>query len=430
MTDDTRTDANVATPAATPVTAPVNPSLLKASPMKYLDKAMNALRDLNLIPDGASTQDAPIVALLNRISDLDEERVVAITRTLAQASLFNDVVRQQVEAMEIGTRYEQITNSFNSIRDDAKSMVDQIDDGKLSTFERLSNVWMKVTRGDIASRFDKIKTTYLDVTASAQDQIQRERIILEAYQDFRGALKNSEVLAFEVLKKAETEVAAAQAVVVERNQTVENYRGEDAAHRAGLELSRDEAVRALQNSDARYQIAKDLSDNLTISYNTSEVVMARLTQTTTAKERVRSQAVSFFGTNETVLTALTASFTGMFGLHEATRTVEAMKEGVSQSLETLTEIGGKIQEEALKAGYGPTIRADAVKKLVDSVVSYQEKSIEIIADMRKQSTANAAEIRDAVEDGKRRLARLARDGAKLANAVTPTLVEDQPAGDA
>jgi len=430
MTDAARPETTATSTTATPVTAPVAPSLLKASPMKYLDKAMNALRDLNLIPDGATTQDAPIVALLNQISDLDEERVVAITRTLAQASLFNDVVRQQVEAMEIGTRYEQITNSFNSIRDDAKSMVDQIEDGKLSTFERLTNVWMKVTRGDIATRFDKIKDTYLDVTASAQDQIQRERIILEAYQDFRGALKNSEVLAFEVLKKAETEVAAAQAVVVERNKTVENYQGDDAAHRASLELSRDEAVRALQNTDARYQIAKDLSDNLTISYNTSEVVMARLTQTTTAKERVRSQAVSFFGTNETVLTALTASFTGMFGLHEATRTVEAMKEGVSQSLETLSEIGGKIQEEALKAGYGPTIRADAVKKLVESVVNYQEKSIEIIADMRKQSTANAAEIRDAVEDGKRRLARLARDGATLARTVASNATQDLPAGDA
>lgn len=141
--------------------------------------------------------------------------------------------------------------------------------------------------------------------------------------------------------------------------------------------------------------------------------MARLMQTTTAKERVRAQAVSFFGTNETVLTALSASFTGMFGLHEATRTLDTMKEGVSKSLETLSEIGGKIQEEALKAGYGPTIRADAVKKLVDSVIEYQERSKDIIAEMRVLSTKNAAEIRDAVEDGKRRLAKLAREGERL-----------------
>ena len=122
----------------------------------------------------------------------------------------------------------------------------------------------------------------------------------------------------------------------------------------------------MQNEDGRYQIAKDLADNLTIGYNTSEVIMARLTQTTSAKERVYQQAVSFFTTNESVLTALKASFTGMFGLHESTQTLNEMKEGVSKSIEVLSEIGGKIQEEALKAGYGPTIRADAVKKLVDS----------------------------------------------------------------
>ena len=338
--------------ASAPESTQAAPPTGGLTPMRYLDKAMNALRDLGLVPSDASTQDAPIVALLQQISDLDEERIVAITRTLAQASLFNDVVREQVEAMNIGTRYEQIAQSFNSIRDDAKGLVDQIEDGKITTFERLSNMWMKFTRGDIADRFDKIKKTYLDVTTDAQDQIRRERLILESYQDFRGALKQSEVLAFEVLKKAEAEVAAAQEVVAARNAEVEAYTGEEPAERARLELARDEAVRALQNSDARYQIAKDLSDNLTISYNTSEVVMARLMQTTTAKERVRAQAVSFFSTNETVLTALSASFTGMFGLHEATRTVEAMKEGVSQSLETLSEIGGKIQEEALKAGYG------------------------------------------------------------------------------
>src|SRR5690625_7702060 len=109
--------------------------------------------------------------------------------------------------------------------------------------------------------------------------------------------------------------------------------------RARLELARDERVRELQNVDARYQIAKDLSDNLTIGYNTSEVVMARLMQTNTAKQRVRQQAISFFSTNETVLTALTASFTGLHGLHESTRTLEAMKAGVSESLETGAEVG-------------------------------------------------------------------------------------------
>lgn len=383
------------------------------TPMQYLDKAMNSLHDLGLVPDGDKTQEEPIISLLNQISDLDEAKVTAIARTLSQASLFNDVVREQVQAMEIGERYEDITNAFNSIRDDAKSMVDQIEDGKLDTFERVSNVWMKVTRGDIATRFDNIKETYLDVTDSTQDQIQREQKILEAYQDYRGALKQSEILALEVLKTAEKKLETAKAELQEAIKTVESYTGEDLAERANLELARDEKVRALQNEEKRYQIAKDLSDNLTVGYNTSEVVMARLLQTTNAKERVYAQAVSFFSTNEVVLTALTASFTGMFGLHEGTQTIEAMKEGVSRSLEDLADIGGKVQEAAVKAGYGPTIRADSVKKLVDSVVNWQTKSHEIIEEMRIQSTKNAAEIHQAVEDGKRKLARLAEEGKGL-----------------
>lgn len=383
-----------------------------SSPIQYLDKAMNSLHDLGLLPQ-ESGKEAPVVALLKQISDLDEERVVAITRTLSQASLFNDVVREQVQAMDIGTRYEDIIDAFDSIRDDSRKMVEQIGDGKLDTFERISNVWMKVTRGDIAARFDKIKDTYLDVTAATYDQIQREQKILESYQDFRGALKQSEVMSLEVLEKAEARLDAAREGVNAAMKTVEGFQGEDVVERARLEMARDEAVRALQNEEKRYQIAKDLSNNLTISYHTSEVVMARLLQTTNAKERVYSQAVSFFSTNEVVLTALSASFTGMFGLHEGTQTVEAMKEGVSRSLEDLAEIGGKVQEAAVRAGYGPTVRADAVKKLVDSVVAWQTRSREIIEEMRVQSTANAEEIRIAVEEGKRNLARLAEEGKGL-----------------
>jgi hypothetical protein len=385
---------------------------MTATPMQYLDKAMTRLHDLGLVPEEPEPP-APIIALLDQISHLDEARVAAIARTLNQSSLFNDLVREQVQAMEIGQRYEAITEAFNSIRDDAKTMVDQVEDGKLDTFERMSNVWMKATRGDIASRFDKIKQTYLDVTASTHDQIQREQQILEAYQDFRGALKASEVLGLEVLQTAEGKLDLAKAAVKTAMDAVEGYKGEGPAERARLEMARDQEVRALQNEEKRYQIAKDLSDNLTIAYNTSEVVMARLMQTTNAKQRVYAQAVSFFSTNEVVLTALTASFTGLFGLHEGTRTVEAMKEGVSQSLEVLADIGGKVQEAAVKAGYGPTVRADAVKKLVDSVVNWQTRSHEIIEEMRVQSTTNANEIRNAVEDGKRQLARLAEQGKGL-----------------
>ena len=179
-----------------------------ATTLTYLNRAIDGLRDLGLVPE--ATEEAPIVALLDRISDLDETKVVAIARTLSQASLFNEVVREQISGMSLAERYEDITKSFDSIRDDAKSMVDQLEDGEIDTFEQIANVWMKVTRGDIPSRFEKIKSTYLEVASDSKDQIEREQTILNAYLDFRGALKEAEVLAFEVLEKAEASWSGAK----------------------------------------------------------------------------------------------------------------------------------------------------------------------------------------------------------------------------
>ena len=76
------------------------------------------MRDLGLMP--AKVEHAPINALLEKISDLDQDKIALIARTLGQAEVFNEVVREQTQAMEIGERYQEITEGFNSIRDDSK----------------------------------------------------------------------------------------------------------------------------------------------------------------------------------------------------------------------------------------------------------------------------------------------------------------------
>ncbi len=384
---------------------------LIAMPLNYLDKAVTKLRDLGLMPE--KPDETPVVAMIQKISDLDEEKAVAIARTLNHTTVFNEVVREQVSAMEVGERYEKIAAAFNSIRDDAQNMVKQLEDGKIDTMERMGNFWMKVTRGDIPSRFDKIKQTYNEVTHDSRDQIDRELTILESYRDFRGALKEAQVLAYEILKKAEAKLQEAKTRLEEASKALETNTDKDQVVIAKLELARDERLRELQEEDKRYQVAKDLAENLSINYNTTEVIMARLVQSNEVKERVYSQAVTFFGTNETVFTALNASFTSLQGLHESTRTLEVMKEGINQSLETLAEVGGKVQEDALRAGYGATLKAESVKKLLDSVINFQEKSRALINELRDSSARNEQEIRRAVEAGKRRLVELTKAGETL-----------------
>ncbi|MFA6998369.1 MAG: hypothetical protein WC198_04365, partial [Victivallaceae bacterium] len=69
----------------------MNPANIVSTPLRYLDKALNGLRDLGLVP--AKPDEMPVVALINRISDLDEEKTIAIARTLSSTTVFNEVVR-------------------------------------------------------------------------------------------------------------------------------------------------------------------------------------------------------------------------------------------------------------------------------------------------------------------------------------------------
>ena len=92
------------------------------SPIQYLDQATGTLRELGITP--ARPDFTPINSLLEKISDLDKDRIAVISRTLSQTEVFNEVVRDQTQAMDIGRRYEDIAKAFNSIRDDAKAMVE------------------------------------------------------------------------------------------------------------------------------------------------------------------------------------------------------------------------------------------------------------------------------------------------------------------
>ena len=368
----------------------------------YLERAVSALTALGI---SFPVSEAPVLAVLERTAKYDNNRVTAIAATLQQSSVFNAAVRDQIQGMDISTRYANISDGFNSIRADAQQMVEWVADGKLDMKERLQMGWMKVRRGSIPDRFNTIRDDYLAVAKSSNDQIQRESTILEAYQDFRMALKTAEVDAQEVLKIAEIAVADRKAALEVAGQAVAAFAG-DAAERSRLELTRDEALRALQDEDKSYQVVKDIADDLKTAYNTAELVFARLQQTHSVKERLYQRTVTFFSTNEIVFTGLEASFTSMSGLSEATNTMEAMKTGMNEGLEALAKVGGQQLEAGLKAGYGATLQSSSVKALADAIVEFQAGSLNLIDELRKESTRTSQEIEAATEDGKRRFAAL------------------------
>lgn len=370
----------------------------------YLEKAVSGLAKLGISVPQA---EAPVVALIEKIAKYDNAKALAVAQTLQKSSAFNEVVRGEIKGMEISTRYANIAESFNSIRDDAATMASWMDDGKLDLAEKIQNMWIKIRRGSIPDRFEKIKSEYLAVSKSAQDQLSRESIILKSYMDFRMALKTAEVLAQEMLVTATAELDRVKAALDSAARDLESIRAEGSvADVAAAELRRDEALRLLQDETKSHQIVKDIADDLKTGYNTAELVFARLNQTHDVKERLYQRSVTFFATNEVVFTGLAASFTSMAGLGEATNTMEAMKAGINRGLEDLATTGGAQLEAGLRSGYGSTLKASSVKVLADAIVEFQSSSIELIKVLQQESTETAAEIETITEDSKKKFAAL------------------------
>lgn len=379
---------------------------------KYLDQALGMLDKLGI----SRRDDVPqeLVRLLDDVRSIDEPKVVAIADTIRHMSTFNALVRDNVENINIGNRYLAITEMFDSVREDSKTLINQLQDGRISLTEKMSNLWMRMRRGTPSDRFEKIVDVYQEVSKDTKDQLDREENIMDGYIDFRFALKEAEIASRELLEGFLPKLDEAKQALADAQKAVDEAPADD-TNRSRLELVRDEARNAFEEADRTYQLLKDIAENLSIGYDVGETLIAKLKQTHDVKDRVYRRAVTFFTTNEHVFTILGTVYTSQHGLHEATQATEAMKAGVNKGLEDVAELGKELERAALKAGYGSTINPESVQKLVDAIATFQIESLSTIAELRKESEANAKEIRRVVEDGKQRfqetLARFARSGA-------------------
>jgi hypothetical protein len=384
----------------------------RGTSQKYMDRALEVLEKFG-VATGKDVQNE-LVRLLEEVRHIDESRALAIANVVKHMSEFNQLVRDNVENINVGNRYLEISQMFDSIREDSKRLIAQLDDGKIGLGEKLSNVWMSIRRGAPHSRFEKIVDVYQDVCKDTKDQLEREQVIMDGYIDFRFALKEAEILSRELLEKQLPHLDNAKHALADAQQAVNDYAGDDESQRSRLELQRDEAHDRYKNEDRIYQLCKDIAENLAIGYDVGETLVTKLRQTHDVKDQVYRRAVTFFTTNEHVFTILGTVYTSQQGLHEATQSTEALKEGVNKSLEDVADLGRELERAALKAGYGSTISPESLEKLVKAISDYQVESLQMIAELRKESEENAREIRRVVEEGKSRyqstLARFALGG--------------------
>ena len=373
----------------------------------YLDRGVAVLQKYGIVPQ--KDEGAQMASLLEEAVTVDEPKVLAIGSTMKYMGTFNQLVRDNIEQMHVADRYADITRMFDTIREDSKRLVEQLADGKIDWKEGMANWMMKLRRGTPHQRFEKIREKYNAVTKDTKEHLDRETEILRAYSEFRFALKEAEVLAYEVMQKQESVLEQARTAVETATNAVTQYKEGNTAQQSRLQLERDKVVLVFQDEDRRYQLLKDLAENLTIGYQVGETLMLKLKQTHDVKEQVHRKAVTFFTTNEHVFTAMDAVYTSQQGLHEVTQTVEALKTGANKGLEDLAMLTGTLEKTAIAAGYGKTIDSSAVQKLVDAIVSFETEQATLIQQHRKEATKNAEEVTHIVEEGKQRyLAAMAR----------------------
>ncbi len=368
----------------------------------FLEKAVKSIA-----PFGGPAPDAeaPIVALINDLQVVDETKALVIAKTLQHSAVFNAVVRDQIAEMKTGSRYEQITKNFDSIIEDSMLMLKQIEENKNGFKEKIGRTYMKLTRGSIHTRFDKIKGLYDEVTTDTKGQLDRELMILEAYLDFRSALKEAEIFAAQIFKAQSAILDGAKADLLGKNAEVEAATDPEAKARA--QLARDETQRVFDKENNRFDLCKMVSENLTIAYNVGDTVIANLNSTRSIKQSVYNKAVTFFTANEFAFTSIDATMTATAGLHESTQTVNALGDGMNRSLEALATISPKVKMAALQAAHGSNIKAESVRKLIESMVQFQKDAKVEVKRLRIESEQNTRQIAQIVDEGKDTLAKLA-----------------------
>lgn len=373
---------------------------------KYLDGAVDVLKNFGL---AIKEEPSVLTGLLAKVASLDEGKVMALGKVLNYESSFNQLVRDNVQEMHVGTRYEQVIEKFDSIVTDANTLVHELDDGVIDTKEKAQNLWMRLARGTTHRRFDDIKKIHENVSAETKNQLEREEAIRDAYTNFRLAYQDARTLAAELFKLQEAKLKAKQTEAAEASKTLADYMtktDKDEVEVMKLQKTRDERNLDVSREDSNYQLLKDMTEGLSNGYNVGESLIAKLMQTHEAKNQVYRRNAIFFTTNEHVFTTLDAVLTSQLGLNEITQEQNAETRVLNKGIEAVANLGNNLEKAALKAGYGSTTDPASVQKLVDAVVNYQIESRQLIKQYRDESTKQSQEVEAIVEEGKKKVAEL------------------------
>lgn len=372
-----------------------------ASIQKYLDAGLAILDKFGLKQE--QPEESQLVKLLEDVKSVDEAKVMAIARVVHYQGAFCQLVDQNLQAEDICTDYQTIQDMFESIRQDSKRLIEQLEDGKIDMWEKLENFIVRIRRGSIQDRVKEIKDVYRDVSDGTRGRLEKEENILEAYSQYRLAVKSVEPLAYEVLERQTKILEDAKENFRKAADAVTEFQGIK-SDLTRLELTRADMEKTYKDEDRRYQLVKDVAELITLGYNTGDALAIKLAQTHQSEQRLYSKSVAFYSTQESVLSLLSATYVAKFGEYAQAETINRMNEGINEALKDQAVFSKAGQEKILQAGYGSTVKAETLKIFVDALVEHEETSRPIIERLRAESAQNSIESSRILNEGKQRIA--------------------------
>ncbi|MEI7718468.1 MAG: hypothetical protein WCI72_01255 [archaeon] len=367
--------------------------------LQYLENSLQVLEKVGIsIRDKKESQ---LVGLLQEVSDIDPAKVLNIAQVVQYSGAYNELVRDNVRAMKFANRYGQITELSDSVIEDANVAVEQLKDGKIDYKEKARNFAVKIVRGTPASRFDKVKDICEAVNADVKKQIDAENAILNAYVEYRSALKEAEADSKDLLQIQAVRLETAKQAYIAANQAVDAH-AENDAEKARLQGVRDRLDHAFKNEDRKYQLWLDVSQGFTTGYAAGEVLMAKLASSHEGKQQIYRRGIVTLELHDSLFTAMSAAYSSILGGLEAAEVQNARTASLEKGLEHLAQFGADVGKKVIEAGYGPMIHAEPIKKAVDALIAERTATLELIGTCRTESEKNAAEVSQYVEDGKQR----------------------------
>ena len=381
-------------------TTPVAKTLLPS-----LAKAFDKLRQLGVTPGSVAM--VPAVNLAGELQSVDADRATRLARVFQAEADFNEMAREQTTGMVVGDAHTKIAKNFDSIVDDTRAIFNHLhDDGKIDMWEKLDIARRTVMHGGtIPHRFKTVRELFLDTTKRCQEQLNREQTIIEAYNAFRAAYGEGMVDALELQQSSlarVNEVKAQSQTVVAAWEAIT-----DPIEKAKKNLEKNQAIEDTEIADRKYQVATNLVNDMRVGQSAGDAVVEKLKQTHKAKTAVQDRAITFFGTNEHVITALCVALQSEKGLNERTQTLEELQRGTEKAMDVLAEIGTKVDKQAIEKAYGESLRPEVVGRLVDAMVAYQKDVIKLNAEARAKADESSKAIVARVQAGQAELAHLA-----------------------